>query len=328
MSTREFQAKLRSIRNAGRGIQPDPAWVRRTRETLLVQVANTMPRHASSWREHVRQAVRSVMPARLMAQVRGPFLAVLSIVGVVAGGSIASVSAAERALPGDLLYPVKLATEQTRLILAGSKTEQVKLKTEFVERRGDEIKQIISSGVSEKPERIREATEILKRDLDTVKNQLSDATAQDSVAQVVQAAKLVDQKSSELVDTLKDVKSSVPSDIRIKVTEAEVAAVNTGVKAVQVLIDSHDNPAAQSIVSNDELVQSIQSKVQGLQQNISDAAQKLLTTSATGTAALNATSTSANIDASSSSTIALLDQVSSSSASIIELKSVQKTLDQ
>ena len=192
MSKQDFHTRLAVIRHAEREIKPDPAWVLRTRQTLLMQVTNTLPVAQPSWRERFQGALQYLFPSRIMMAVRGPLLATLSIAGVVTGGSIASVSAAEKAIPGDLLYPVKLATEQTRLILAKNSTDKLKSKTAFVERRGLEMKTIASSDRPKKQEQLREAAETLRRDLDTVNIQLNELSLQDSPLQA--GGKLVDQK--------------------------------------------------------------------------------------------------------------------------------------
>lgn len=331
MNARELQQKLRSIRHAERGIHPDPAWVLRTRGVVLAEVKKGLPTVRLTGGQRLRIAMRSFVPSQLVTMARGPVLAVLSILSVVAGGSIASVSAAEKSIPGDLLYSVKLATEQTQIIFAKTRADKLKLKTDFVQRRVSEIKEIVGSDVPEKKERIKEATEILKRDLDTVKNQLNEVTDQDTAGQAAQAAKLVDRKSTELVNTLKDVKTTVPQEVRSNVAEAEAAAVNTGVRAVQVMIDTKDNPDAKDVVTNDELVRSLHDKVEGLQQNISDAAQRLVdsgvATSTDGMVASSTVSLGASVSASSSISI-LAPATTGTASSVDQLKHAQVTLDQ
>jgi len=312
MSTRDLKQTIRSIREAERAIQPDPAWVSHTRETLLMQVANSMPTRLPSWRVRIREAARSFLPRRFSLAMRGP-AAILSTLGIVLSGSIASVSAAERAVPGDFLYPVKLATEQTRLILTKDKSDRLKLKTEFVSRRVIEMKTIVSENRDSRKERIQEAAEILKRDLDTVKSQLHDVQAESSVAKTVRVAKEVDRVSTAVAQDLKSVKTTLDGESKAKVVEAETAAVNTGVKAVQVMIDEHDKPEAQQEVSNAELWSAVQTKVDGLQENISNAAQEL-----TGSSIVSATST-----ASATSTMAGLapGTASSSLSQILDAQS-------
>jgi hypothetical protein len=86
-------------------------------------------------------------------------------------------------------------------------------------------------------------------------------------------------------------KANVPVDVKIKVSEAQAAAVNTGVKAVQILLDTHDKPETKNVVTREELTQSLQGKVDGLKDNLQDATQKLLAATASSTSVTVVTST-------------------------------------
>lgn len=329
MNLREFQRKLQSIQTIERRIKPDPVWVSRTRKTLLMQVANTVSSEPAPVTARVREFYQRFIPAQWMEVLRGPVLAVLSVIVIIAGGSIVSVSAAEQSLPGDFFYPIKLVQEQAQLILTKSKTEKLKLKTGFVERRVKEIQAMAASDEPKKSERIKAAAESLRQDLDTVKKQLTDVSnakeSDESVAHVVEAVKLVDQKSGEVVANLKDVRSSISEDAQNKVTEVETAAVAAGVKAVQVLIDSHDHPDAQKLLSTAELSLSIQGKVDGIQDQIAATTQKII--AANPGSGENATGTLTILT--SSSTIAAIDAMEGSATSALrQIKNAQLSLDQ
>lgn len=329
MNIREFQRKLQSIQTIERRIKPDPAWVSRTRKTLLMQVANTVSAEPAPVTIRVREFYQRFIPVHWVEVLRGPVLAVLSVLVIIAGGSIVSVSAAEQALPGDFFYPIKLVQEQAQLILAKSKTEKLKLKTGFVERRVKEIQAIAASDEPKKNERIKAAAESLRQDLDTVKKQLIDVSnvkeSDEPVAHVVEAVKFVDQKSEEVAANLKGVRSSISEDAQNKVTEVETAAVATGVKAVQVLIDSHDHPEAQKLLTTAELSLSIQGKVDGIQDQIASTAQKII--AANPAAAESATGTLAMFG--SSSTIVIIDEMEASPTSALrQIKNAQLSLDQ
>jgi len=150
--------------------------------------------------------------------------------------------------------------------------------------------------------------------LDTVKNQLHDASLGEPAAEVANAAKALDQQSTELVSVFQDFKDDMPDEVKIKMTEAEVAAVNTGVKAVQVLIESHDRPEVKDVMSDEELLQMVNQRLQGMEVGISDAAQKI--GAASGTVA--------SISATTSTVPVLpLSEVSSTQA---QLKSAQTSL--
>lgn len=328
MDQREFQRKLQFIRKVEQGITPDPAWVSRTRETLLMQVGNAVAKEPAPVFLRLREFWQRFVPTQWVDVVRGPVLATLSIFGIVAGGSIVSVSAAEQSLPGDFLYPVKLVSEQTQLIFAKSKSEKLRLKTGFVERRVKEIQAVAASDEPKKTERLKVATDTLRRDLDTVKYQLGEVSDGGidhdgiSLHEVVEAAKLVDKKSTEVVATLKDVKPSLPLESQSRVTEVETAAVATGVKAVQVLIDSHSHPEGQQIITTDELSQSIQGRVQGIEDQLVSTAQKIISANGNGTTTtiLTASTTLLALDASTSSAVVPLEQIKNAQQSLEEVK--------
>ena len=70
---------------------------------------------------------------------------------LVAGGG--TVAAASSSLPGEILYPVKLATEQVRLAFAFSDTGKAELYAQFAVRRSEEIAKIAGK---DEPQRIEE----------------------------------------------------------------------------------------------------------------------------------------------------------------------------
>lgn len=311
-------SRLRHMLTELRSVQPDSSWVSETREELLQKIGGKEVTHVS-FTERVRLVLRSLVPTSARTTLRGPVAAVLSGLGLIIGGSMASVSAAEQTVPGDLLFPIKLVSEQTRLVLTTDKTEKVRLKGEFVNRRVDEIKKIAQTNVEKKPERLKEATEILRRDLDTVKNQLTDVSKQNP-SERVEVAKLIDKASTDAVAGLKEAKASLTSDARSQVAEVEAAAVNASVRAVNVIIDSQTDEESKKLVSKEEIIQSISQKVEGVSEHITSATQQLTEAgilSTTGTATVfTASSSAATIGASTSSVADLM----SANASLAEAR--------
>lgn len=302
--------RLRRMLTELRSVQPDSAWVNETRKTLLEKIGGVEVAQVS-FAERLRLMIRSLVPMPARSVLRGPIAAALSGIGLIVGGSIASVSASERSVPGDLLFPVKLVSEQTRLVLTTDRAEKVRLKGEFVNRRVDEIKKIVQTEDGKKPERLKEATEILRRDLDTVKNQLTDV-AEQNPSKRVEVAKLIDKASTDVVTGLKEAKASLGSesaDTRSQVADAEAAAVSASVKAVNVILDSQTDEESKKLVSKEELIQSISQKVEGVSEHITSAMQQLTDAgilSATGTATFTVSSSAATISASTSSVADLL----------------------
>ena len=126
----ELHARIKNLKSTDRTIVPDSAWVAKTREVLLMQVKNTLPPEQKiSMVRRVREMFRYAIPQELSRLVRRPILAALSVLTVAMGGSILSVSAAEQALPGDLQYGLKLASEQALIALTPASEDKLKLKT-------------------------------------------------------------------------------------------------------------------------------------------------------------------------------------------------------
>ncbi|HWQ99650.1 MAG TPA: DUF5667 domain-containing protein [Candidatus Methylomirabilis sp.] len=296
---RDIYRIIRSLRDRERGINPDPAWVRATRDTLLMQVRNTMP---SAETEARRRMLPIFAPfyARLSRAIRGPVLATLSISSVALGGSIASVSAAERAIPGDTLYAVKLVTEQARLALTSSKNDKVRLKAEFTKRRVGELKTIVTTPVSKREERAAQATDILKRDLDTLKQQLTDAQANSTANDAADVAKTIDKNAVEVVKALNETKNNLPPDVKEKVAAAQAQAADVGLKALEALVSVRQD-TGDSVVSASDIDSSLAAHTEV-------AAATLAETKALAGSATSTTPTVASLASGSSTAVLKLAQ--------------------
>lgn len=217
-----------------------------------MQVRNTMPTAELAAKQRV--PFFSSLYRSLVEKLRGPALAITSITGIVLGGSIASVSAAEQALPGDVLYSVKLVTEQARLVFTVSAPDKVKLKSEFTKRRVEELKAIVSSDGPKKDERAGLAADVLKRDLNTLKQQLTDVQEGSEKNEAADAAKLVDQNSVEVVKALAETKEGLSQNVKDKVTDAQAQASDVGIQALEVLVavqqDGGDSVSSEDIGSS------------------------------------------------------------------------------
>ncbi len=235
--SQEILQRLRALCGAEGRIKPDTAWVHATRQTLLMQVRNTLPARGMTGVERMRAIATQLKRYHLSQSVRKPVLAISSSVLLALGGSLMSVSASEHALPGDFFYSLKLATEQARLVLVSDNEEKLKLKTKFTDRRVNELQQV--AGLKQEPERMVQVAEILKRDLYTIKQQLSDVNRGASADKAVAAAKLVDHQTNAVISALQVTKTDLPLATQEKVTEVQSAAAETGIKAIEVLAQKH-----------------------------------------------------------------------------------------
>jgi hypothetical protein len=309
--------QLKKLRSAERRVKPDEAWVKTTRGTLLMQVKNTLPPAARvTLKTRFSGFFRYALPREAVVWVRRPALAVASFLVLILGGSIMSVSAAEKSLPGDFLYTLKLATEQARMIMTTSNEDKVKLKTEFTSRRVEELKIVVKApSPVDKPQRVAQVTEILKRDMTTLKEQLNEVSKEGPADKAVEMAKLVDQNSNQVIAALQETKSDVTAETKEKITEAQSAAADTGVKAIEVLAQKHQE--SNDAVPASDVAQAIQDHAK----TVADATLQYVSstgptvpstmTSATGTAATLNDLQSASTTASTTSSLlpSLVDQM-------------------
>jgi len=133
-----------TIRDHYRVVPQAPGGLAAGRERFLAVAAQERARavsQASDTGKRVRIGGRSMgfSFARLL-----PMLLVALLGAAILGGGV--VWAASGSLPGELLYPVKLTTEDVRLALASTPQGQVDLALDFVEARAQEIEALAQAG--------------------------------------------------------------------------------------------------------------------------------------------------------------------------------------
>jgi len=72
--------------------------------------------------------------------------AIVLSAAIILGGSAVTASAAQSAIPGDTLYPVKISLEQMRMSMARDAGVCAELQLKYAERRFEEAKSLIAEG--------------------------------------------------------------------------------------------------------------------------------------------------------------------------------------
>ncbi len=130
-------------------LDPRPGFVAASRDRLLEQLQREQAarqraeaeRPVSPWQRLLSVFLRPRWSYQL---VLGLFL-LIALTMVTGSGLVAAADA----LPGELLYPVKLAYEKAQLSVTQSKTSDVNLHLEFAQRRLDEIQKSVEMGRSQ-----------------------------------------------------------------------------------------------------------------------------------------------------------------------------------
>ena len=188
-----------------------------------------------------------------------PLAAVASIFVIIFGGWIASVNASFRSVPGDVLYPVKLATERMQLRFAGSGNQRALLHAEFAGRRLQEAATIVS--VSGRENGVKEAVEGFTNQVSSAQAELVQLTA-DKSPEAASLAVSLDQKTDEFKALLNQTAPIASGNIKDEVKNAEAAMETASNKITSSLVKLNDSD--NSDVTSQELEQTFQKRYRDL----------------------------------------------------------------
>ncbi|HET8614787.1 MAG TPA: DUF5667 domain-containing protein [Actinomycetales bacterium] len=126
-------------------VSPDPAFVARLREQLVVQAArHPLPASVEVRAAEVPRTSARTGPRTLTVPRGGRLLAGLATMALVVAVVVGGLST--RALPGDALYPVKLMIGDAQVRLAGSDLSRGKALLNQVDTRLDELDALVAAG--------------------------------------------------------------------------------------------------------------------------------------------------------------------------------------
>lgn len=91
---------------------------------------------------------------------------ILVILGLLFGGSGATVAAAQTSMPGDMLYPVKMLTEDIQMDLTNDEANKFELAMKFTQRRYDEIQAVLEDGGTPSEEMVAQYQQQIKHNLE------------------------------------------------------------------------------------------------------------------------------------------------------------------
>lgn len=162
---------------------------------------------------------------------------------LVFGGWVAAVNTSFASVPGDFLYPVKLATERVQLTLAASNEQRARLHTEFASRRVDEVVEITSSSREGKEIRVQKAMESFKQSIELANQAVGDLVVS-SPETAASVAIAIDQKVEAMASTLSvSGETSVSEGHGEQISEAQNTA------------EASDQFLTETIVASNETVQ-------------------------------------------------------------------------
>jgi len=138
---RELEPLLKVALNVQQpqGLNMDSDYKRAAKARLLQQIRATRRKKAWSFGDILSLGVP---PRFAWARVAVSVVTIVIVLSLMAGGT---AYASQGSLPGDLLYPVKIGTEDARLLIAGDSADKVNLNLQFAQTRLEEMDKLASS---------------------------------------------------------------------------------------------------------------------------------------------------------------------------------------
>ncbi|MBI4599011.1 hypothetical protein HY734_02335 [Candidatus Uhrbacteria bacterium] len=217
---------------------------------------------ALSWRDYV-----SYFSSTFAYGLLRPMSVGISAFLLAFTGWVATVNASFASVPGDFLYPVKLATERVQLLPWLSSDEQrMRLHAEFASRRLEEVMEIAGSERSGKEVRVREAVESFKHEIASISAELETVTT-NRPETVVQMARDVDRKVGEYTAVLDQSQ-----------TDPSLDAHRQQVEEVRTIVEDAKQQITETFVSNHETAEEEQTTrylQSAFQQDLADIRQRI-----------------------------------------------------
>ena len=206
---------------------------------------------------------------KLRAVTLQPLAAGVSLFAIIFGGWVATVNASFDSVPGDVLYPVKLATERVQITFAANPERRARLYSEFAGRRLQEAATVSVSDKEGKEVRVKAAVDGFKTQVNSAQEALKQVSVEDRAGVAVS----IDQRSDEFKVSLSQTEASSSENMKPTFQEAKDLVNHTSAEAIRILINTQEETG----VDPEVLKQSFKAHVQDLNMRIPLVLGRLLT---------------------------------------------------
>ncbi|MFH0779351.1 MAG: DUF5667 domain-containing protein [Parcubacteria group bacterium] len=257
-------------------IKPNKDWVNSERELLLSQIAVQSSPKPQSFLVNSWFMAKSLMPGGMMKFVAKPIGVLTVLAAFLFSTGALGVNASKGSLPGDFLYPVKLKTEQVKVGLTAGSEKKAEMHVQFAGERVKEIEKVSRQATTpdHKKAQIQAAAAVLTQEMQKAQEHLEVAkNDKQKSGDLIQVIKSVDEKTDEISAQIVQKQTELKADREINRTlqKAVDAADNTGVKAVEVIVDKNQKGDIQ--LSENELVGIIEKKIEKTSEQINQVNQ-------------------------------------------------------
>lgn len=280
---------LKAIKNLESAGRPEAAWVSANREILMRQINPNGKVADYSPTKYYSQYFSDLMQVKVLR----PALMAILVFGAYFGYSALTLTA-KASLPGEAMYPIKVLGEKIQLAATFSDEGKVKLKMDFISRRGDELQQIARKEEDPKVKSVKISTTVkqITEDVKDVKTQIDKMAVGASAVALINTAKVVDDKTLKVEQDLVDVHTSLPTEVKKEVAkdvkEAIAQTEVTGTQALSAMVNKSSEQQvkdANQAVSDKELTTRVSDRIKNTEIAL-EAATVEVNKIATGTAAV------------------------------------------
>lgn len=250
-------------------IKPSADWIFSCRETLSKEIGLTKEKESKPLSlSEVFSFFRQLNLPKL--SFRPVFAIWFLVFGLIFGSGITALAMAKDSLPGEHLYPVKIALEQARLLAITSNENKAKIQSEMTVLRLEEINRIMNKSESsvQKQQRIEEAVINLQKQLLTISSELPKINKSETSLEVVRK---IDANAVQIEKVLSQAKASFsdsqPSqNLTDKMREALDTADDTSTKALELIVRQQDENS--TTMSQEEIIAKIDEKIQRTEEKL------------------------------------------------------------
>lgn len=280
---------LKAVKNLETIGRPDGAWVLSNREILMGQINPQSKKVDFQPSKYYYQYFHETFQQKFL---RPAFMAML-VFGAYFGYSAFNLTA-KASLPGEAMYPIKVLGEKLQMATTFGDEGRVKLKMDFISRRGDELQQIARKveDPKVKSEKISATVKQITEDVKDVKTQIDKMTIDASAVALISTAKVVDDKTLKVEKDIVDVHTSLPTEVKKDVAkdvkEAIAQTEVTGTQALTVMVvksNEKEVKDANQAVTDKELTTRVSDRIKNMEIAV-EAATLEVNKIATGTTAV------------------------------------------
>lgn len=285
LSEKELIERLTQLKD----VKPDDNWVIFCRKNLVLQMKEKEEKQeipifdfsSAFW-----AFVRKISPPQFILK---PVAAFVLIFGLIFGSGLIILVKANNSLPGDRIFPVKIALEQARLLATTSAEGKADFQSDITALRIDELNKIVNAeeSMEQKKPKIEEAVINLQRHLLTLKDDLPKLDNSEA-KRVVEVAKKIDANAATAEQALSHAKLALPlgsQNLTEKIAEAADEADKTGTKAFEMIVQKQGEAG----VSQTEIVAKVDERIQKTEQMVKTFAQSVNNSAIADKLPINAT---------------------------------------